>query len=156
MANGALMDLGVYATNFMTGLFGSPTDISASCIKLHNGVDAVGAINAVYDDFIVTLSYGKVYTNSNHCEIQGEDAYMIVDNMTVPTSLTINYRNGETETIEMEKYDFKDELRMEVADFIKMINKEMSPEVYNSYTTMSLQVMDEVRKQLCMIFPKND
>ncbi len=156
MANGALMDLGVYATNFMTGLFGSPADISASCIKLHNGVDAVGTINAVYDDFIVTLSYGKVYTNSNHCEIQGEDAYMIVDNMTVPTSLTINYRNGETETIEMEKYDFKDELRMEVADFIKMINKEMSPDIYNSYTTMSLQVMDEVRKQLCMVFPKND
>ena len=150
------MDLGVYATNFMTGLFGRPGQVSASCIKLHNGDDAVGAVNAVYDDFIVTLSYGKVYTNSNHCEIQGEDAYMIVDNMTIPTALTIFYRNGETETINMEKYDFRDELRMEVSDFMKMIERSMSAEEYNLYTAESLSVMDEVRKQLGMVFPKND
>ena len=42
-ANGALMDLGVYAMNFMTGLFGKPESLTASAVKLHNGVDGVGS-----------------------------------------------------------------------------------------------------------------
>ena len=156
MANGALMDLGVYVTNFMIGLFGPPDSVNASCIKLYNGLDAVGAVNAVYRDFIVTMSYGKIYTNSNNCEIQGEDAYMIIDDMTVPTRLTICYRDGTTEVIDMEKYSFKDELRLEMKDFMDMIEGKTSPDMFHVFTWQSLAVMDEIRKQLDMVFPKND
>ena len=60
----------------MTGLFGKPKEITASAIKLYNGLDGVGTITASYETMLVTLFYGKVAPSGNRCEIQGEDGYM--------------------------------------------------------------------------------
>ena len=155
MANGALMDLGVYAMNFMTGLFGKPESLTASAIKLHNGVDGVGTITAAYPGMLVTLFYGKVAPSGNACEIQGEDAYMTIEGLSAPERVTITYRDGTTEELPLEDIPFRRDLSYELAAFTHMIH-EGGEDAYNDRTRISLEVMDEARAQMGMHFPNDD
>ena len=155
MANGALMDLGVYAMNFMTGLFGKPESLTASAVKLHNGVDGVGTITAAYPGMLVTLFYGKVAPSGNACEIQGEDAYMTIEGLSAPERVTITYRDGTTEELPLEDIPFRRDLSYELAAFTHMIH-EGGEDAYNARTRISLEVMDEARAQMGMHFPNDD
>lgn len=157
MANGALMDLGVYAMNFMTGLFGRPKEITASAIKLHNGLDGVGTITASYETMLATLFYGKVAPSGNCCEIQGENGYMTIEGLNAPARVTITYRDGRTEELPLEEIPFKKDLSYEVQAFIDMIQKgDHSEASFNERTRISLETMDAARVQMQMHFPNDD
>lgn len=157
MANGALMDLGVYVVNFMTGLFGMPDKLDASVIKLHNGVDGVGTITATYPEMLATLFYGKIAPSSNHNEIQGEEGYMVIESLNSPQNVTIHYRNGETESLPLQKTPFREDLKYELEAFIRFIEAKDGGEApYNMRSLTSMRVMDEARRQLDMHFPNND
>lgn len=157
MANGALMDLGVYTMNFMTGLFGRPKEITASAIKLHNGLDGVGTITASYETMLVTLFYGKVAPSGNRCEIQGEDGYMTIEGLNAPSRVTITYRDGRVEELPLEDIPFRKDLSYEVQAFIDMIQKGDGSEAsFNERTRISLETMDTARAQMQMHFPNDD
>lgn len=157
LANGALMDLGVYTMNFMTGLFGMPQDITAAAIKLHNGLDGVGMITASYETMLVTMFYGKVAPSANHCEIQGEEGYMTIQGMSAPMKVSITYRDGTTEELPLEDIPFRKDLAYEVQAFIEMIQKADGSEApFNARSLTSFKVMDRAREIMGMHFPNDD
>jgi predicted dehydrogenase len=74
LANGAAMDIGVYPIWPMVALFGAPSAVQASVVKLSSGVDGHGAVNFVYDDggMIATVFYSKMVDGALPWEIEGE------------------------------------------------------------------------------------
>ncbi len=74
MCNGALMDLGVYAVNVMTDLFGAPQKVNADVVKLENGLDGVLTATCTYPGMLATLFTAKVVDGSGMSEIQGRTA----------------------------------------------------------------------------------
>ena len=156
MANGALMDLGIYTVNFMTGLFGAPESVNASVIKLHNGVDGVGTITAAYDTFLATCFYGKVAKSANYNEIHGEDGYMVIESLTSPSKVTIHYNDGSTEQLSLLGTPFRADLKFELEHFIQFIeNKDGGEAPYNERSRISMRVMDEAREQTSIVFPND-
>lgn len=157
LANGALMDLGVYAINFLTGLFGGSLDISGSVKKLHNNLDAVAAVTVAYEDMIAIVSYGKIVNSQNLCEIAGEKGYMTITGMAAPGSAVITYNDKTTETIELSDIPFKVDLGYELKSFISMVEANNGLEdSYNNRTLTSLKMMDKIRSILDMPFPNDD
>ncbi|MBR0437705.1 MAG: Gfo/Idh/MocA family oxidoreductase [Clostridia bacterium] len=156
LANGALMDLGVYALSFLVGLFGAPKEIKASAIILKDSIDGVGSITCTYDTFLADVMYGKVSPASNICEIQGEEGFISITGMNAPTAITVKLRNGEIITPELESAPFPSDLIYEVRAFTDMVLKnDGSEDRQNLRTKQVLEIMDEARKQQGIIFPND-
>lgn len=151
LSNGALMDIGVYCVHPMVKLFGLPNEISAHCLKLSNGVDASGTIVAMYDEMQAELMYSKITNSALPSQIQGEEASMIIKEIPDTTEIEIVYRSGEREKIEIEKKT--NNMYYEIEEFIRLAEAKESAKVHNQSSVLELQVMDEARKQMGIVFP---
>ncbi len=157
LANGALMDMGVYCVNYMVGLFGAPESVTASTIKLHNGVDGLGTITATYKTMLATLFYGKISHSANFNEIQGENGYMVIERLNAPEKVTIYYNDKTTEELPIQGTPFRQDMQFELSYFIDRIKKADGRESsQNERSLLSLNVMDKARELLGIRFPQND
>ncbi|MCD8165965.1 MAG: Gfo/Idh/MocA family oxidoreductase [Bacteroides sp.] len=91
LAGGALLDLGVYAINFASMLFGTEIkEITTSCIKTETGVDAHNTITLRFRDDKVAMLYSNMYAMSDRQGIiSGEKGYILVENINNPQSATV-------------------------------------------------------------------
>lgn len=152
LANGSLMDLGVYCARACVYLFGEPAGIKAAVTKLSNGYDAQGTVICEYPEMLAELRFSKIAQGSMQSEIQGEDASLIINDMFYPTDVRLRYRNGGEEVIYTENASSWGGLNYETAAFIEMIKTGEYPEEKNGYTEKTLALMDEVRRQLSIDF----
>ena len=150
LSNGALMDIGVYVVSCMIRLFGAPTSIKASGVKLHNGVDGAGTILMEYPDMIGEAIYSKITDSAMPSQIQGEDASMLIQEIENVKDLRI-VRKGVVQSIHFEQSD--NILNYETQEFIKMIKTGMGWEKSKEITLETMKVLDEARKQLHIVFP---
>jgi len=148
LSNGALMDIGVYPIHMMLELFGMPKNIHASGVKLSNGVDGSGSIICAYEDFIATLIYSKIATFEGNV-IQGEDATMEIDKISDISQITIKYRDGRCETVEVTK-----EMTMiyEIQTFSHAIKSGKMNQLLDT-SRMQMSVLDIAREQIGIVFP---
>lgn len=151
LSNGALMDIGVYCVHPMVKLFGLPKELSAKCQKLSTGADAVGTILAVYDDMQAELIYSKITNSALPSQIQGEEASMIIEEIPDTKNLTIVYRDGTREEIAIQKVE--NNMYYEVKEMISLIKENKSAKEHNQYSIWEIQVMEEARKQMGIVFP---
>ncbi len=79
LANGAIMDLGVYPISVCVGLFGAPKKVMSASSLLDTGADVSGVSIFVYDDFNVSISYSKASDTSIESEICGENGTITID-----------------------------------------------------------------------------
>lgn len=150
-SNSALMDLGVYCVHPLVALFGLPEHISSDCIKLHNGMEGAGTVLLHYKDMLAELIYSKISTSDRPSEIQGENGTMLIDGISIPKNIRIQYNAGQEEVISYEKSS--NDIIFEIRDFIHLIeNKEINHQ-FLPYSEMELTVMDSVRKQQGIFFP---
>lgn len=150
LSNGALMDIGVYVVSCMIRLFGMPTVIKASGIKLSNGVDGAGTILFEYPDMIGEAVYSKVTNAATPSQIQGEDASMLVQEIENVKDLRIN-RKGVVQSIHFEQSD--NVLNYETQEFIKMVKTGLGWEKARDLSLETMKVLDEARRQLSIVFP---
>ncbi|MCI6857740.1 MAG: Gfo/Idh/MocA family oxidoreductase [Eubacterium sp.] len=150
LSNGALMDIGVYVVSCMIRLFGMPTAIKASGIKLSNGVDGAGTILFEYPDMIGEAVYSKVTNAATPSQIQGEDASMLVQEIENVKDLRIN-RKGVVQSIHFEQSD--NVLNYETQEFIKMVKTGLGWEKARDLSLETMKVLDEARRQLSIVFP---
>ncbi|GEL67882.1 Gfo/Idh/MocA family protein [Marinilactibacillus psychrotolerans] len=68
-AGGALMDLGIYTLYAAVSWFGEPEEAHYFAQKVRTGVDGKGTAVLRYNDFDVTLLFGKIATSSLPTEI---------------------------------------------------------------------------------------
>lgn len=77
-SGGSLVDLGVYGVHFVTGLFGSPQDITYIATQLPNTIDTSGNLILKYDGAIASLVQSKNSKADNRITIQGEKGTLTV------------------------------------------------------------------------------
>ncbi|AZG47711.1 Gfo/Idh/MocA family protein [Gordonia insulae] len=94
MAGGALLDLGVYPIAAMVRLFGDPSRVFAASVSIPGGADGAGVALAVYDGFVVDLSYSKITASDRVNEIQGELGTLTFDHVAEPRSARLSLLDG--------------------------------------------------------------
>lgn len=151
LSNGALMDIGVYCVHPMAALFGKPDKIASSSLKLSNGVDGAGTILVEYEGMQAELLYSKISNSKVPSQIQGEEGTMVIWDIPNPQTVTVYYRNGKEETLDIPKTE--NNMCYEIAEFIKMIKEDRINHPYLHYSEIELEIMDEVRRQQGMVFP---
>lgn len=153
LSNGATMDIGVYCVHPMVALFGRPDRIVASGMKLETGVDGMATILAQYEEkgIQAELIYAKITDSKLPSQIQGENGAMIIEEIPDTKKITIFYRNGETEEIIIDKKE--NNMYYEIQEIIRLIEQGENADAYNHCSVLELEVMDEARKQMGVVFP---
>ena len=92
LCGGALLDLGVYALNFVRMFF--PADIvsiDSQCVKSATGMDLTNAITLVLaDGMLCNLQSSAACVGDNIGVIAGTDGNLIIDNINNPQTITVN------------------------------------------------------------------
>ena len=92
LCGGALLDLGVYALNFVRMFF--PADIisiDSQCVKSKTGMDLTNAITLVLKDgMLCNLQSSAACVGDNIGVIAGTEGNLIIDNINNPQTITVN------------------------------------------------------------------
>jgi len=150
-SNGALMDIGIYCTASMVGLFGRPARVYGFSYGLEGSIDGMGTICAVYEEMLGTASYSKISDAESDGVIQGEKGTLTYDCVGSPANVRIKYRSG-AETVIFQQPDDHD-MMYEIRAFIRMIQGKEDPDEFHRTTGLTLELTDTVRAQNGIIFP---
>lgn len=153
LSNGALVDIGVYTIAPMIALFGMPQEIQASAYLLESGVDGEGTVVFKYPNMQGTVMYSKISNSYLPSEIQGEEGSLVINRINQMDTVSIHYRNGEVEEIAVRQEE--QNMVYEVKEFIDLILNGQKESTVNSYQRSYevMQVLDEVRRQIGLVYP---
>ncbi len=148
----------------MVNLFGRPNNIKANAVKLSTGVDGEGSIILEYDDMLADIRYSKITQSNIPTEIQGEDGSIIVDKMSTFSDVRIEHRKGGVEDITAELEVEKDEkfevdsIYFAVKEFMKSLGEGKKESDINTLenTLIVMEIMDEVRRQIDLVYPADE
>ncbi|MFI3325711.1 MAG: Gfo/Idh/MocA family oxidoreductase [Clostridia bacterium] len=99
METGALMDLGIYCLYPALYLFGEPNDYTVNMVKLDTGVDALGVINLIYSDKIISVRYSKISQSIANSELQSDKGTIYIESISTLNNIYIKYTDGTLEQI---------------------------------------------------------
>lgn len=162
MSNGAMMDIGIYTLYPLIVLFGRPQRVDASGILLSSGVDGQGAVNLQYDGMNATILYSKIANSALPTEIQGEDGNITLDRINLIGSVSFSPRHqaASGKALPAVPEDIsaptdKEEYYYEVAEFINLILRGQKSSAINSWenSLITIEVIDEIRRQLGVVYP---
>ena len=162
LANGAMMDIGVYTIYPLVVLFGKPQAINAQGVVLSSGVDGQGAVNMQYDGLNATVLYSKIANSQLPAEIEGEDGNILIDRIQTPVDVRFYPRqapaSGHEKRAEGEllsQPEEHNEYYYEVKEFINLIEQGRVESEINSHenSITTLEIIDEVRRQLGVSYP---
>jgi predicted dehydrogenase len=153
LSNGAVMDLGIYTIYPMVVLFGRPKRISATGYKLFTGADGQGSVNFEYEGMEATILYSKIADSDLPTEIQGEEGTITSDRINIISEVKLKKRGGKENVISSPNATH--EYYFEVAEFINLIQEGKRESAVNSHenTLITIEIIDEIRKQLGVIYP---
>lgn len=152
-SGGVLMDLGIYCIHPMVELFGVPNRVLANAVIVE-GVDGAGSIIADYEGMQVNLSYSKISAGGSFGQIQGENGYMTISDIASPNQVTIHYNDGMEEVLENRSSGMN--LIYEIKQWAKQIKEHSISEESRIVTQQTMQVVDQVRKQIGIHFLADD
>jgi predicted dehydrogenase len=156
-ANGALVDLGIYPLSIITALWGKPTSILASAIKLATGVDGAGDLILTYNTTAnakqAVISYSKICNGDNISEFQGELGRIEIEFVALLMKLTLILNDGTKEVIS-EPFD-NNSMKYELQHFISLLEQGKTESQINTFefSEQMMAVMDEARKQIQVVYP---
>lgn len=92
LCGGALLDLGVYALNFVRMFFDADiVSITSQCVKSQTGMDLTNAMTLVLSDGVLcNLQSSAACVGDNIGMIAGTDGNLIIDNINNPQKITVN------------------------------------------------------------------
>ena len=153
LSNGAVMDLGVYTIYPMVALFGRPLKVDATGLRLFTGVDGQGAVNLEYEGMNATVLYSKIADSTLPTEIQGESGTITVDRINIIGKVKLHYRNGRE--VDITHSGTLHEYYYEIAEFISLVETGRLESAINSHANslITMEIVDEIRKQLGIVFP---
>ena len=92
LCGGALLDLGVYALNFVRMFFDADIlRITSQCVKSQTGMDLTNAMTLTMSDGVLcNLQSSAACVGDNIGVIAGTDGNLIIDNINNPQTITMN------------------------------------------------------------------
>ena len=145
---GALLDLGVYPVRYVYELFGKPKEIIAKG-KLYNGIDLWNDSYFRYETFTARVRSQINRFVGEYCLIVGEKGVIKVPLFHMASKAILKTEKGKEVFVDREK-KFARQFRV-VAEYI---NKEKPNELVSLESSLDvMELMDEIRKQIGVIFP---
>ena len=170
MSAGALMDIGVYCVAPAIALFGEPEHVCAVGVTAEvpgcdegdpcRLIDLSGVIALGYPDMAVSLTFGKVSDDKIACQVQGEDATLVWDQVSCPENLRVYDHEDKgmlfrLETGEGRRIDVappERDMTCEIQAFVDGVRGKRDLSRFREITLGTLRVMDEAR-QMGVVFP---
>lgn len=176
LSEGALMDIGVYAVEPAVALFGRPDDVRALAVSdvvpgeegSYSTVDLAGELLLGYGDKVVSCSYGKMSDDLLGSQIEGEDATLTWQDMSSPHDLVLTphvdrgmvYTSAGTPGQPIAVETLENDMVFELEDFIAAVRGDADAladvQWYEQVTLDALDVMDEARSQIGVLFPADE
>lgn len=159
LCGGALLDLGVYALNFVRMFF--PADIvsmESQCVKSKTGMDLTNAISLVLSDgMLCNLQSSAACVGDNIGVIAGTEGNLIIDNINNPQQITVNGPDRTyIETIHVPKQVTGYEYQF-VACRQALIDGLLEPrEMPHAETLYVMELMDDLRRKWSVHYPMDD
>ena len=150
-SNGSLTDIGVYCVHPIVKLFGRPDSINAIATILPDSIDGQGTIVCSYKDMLAEAIYSKITNSRLPSQIQGERGAVIIEEIPSPRKVSIIYNDGTKEIMDVP--DCESNLVYEAAEWARLIHIGKFTDEHIKYSLMSLEVMDEARRQQKIEFP---
>ena len=156
LCGGALLDLGVYALNFVRMFF--PADIvsmDGQCVKSQTGMDLTNAISLVLSDgMLCNLQSSAACVGDNIGVIAGTEGNLIIDNINNPQQITVNGPNRTyVETIPVPRQITGYEYQF-LACRQALIDGLLEPrEMPHKETLYIMQLMDSLRQRWGVRYP---
>lgn len=152
LSNASLMDMGCYCVHTIVNLFGRPKQILAHSLFLENGFECNGNIQMDYGTFLAEASYGKVYQQVTPSALCGENGTITIDGFSDNhPQLRMFLRDGTEERI---PYTEKSPNNMicELRGFLDCVRGSKDPAPYNENSLITMEIIDEARKQAGISF----
>ncbi|WP_166000502.1 Gfo/Idh/MocA family oxidoreductase [Bacillus sp. Cs-700] len=151
-SNGSLMDIGVYGVYPVVSMLGQPQSIKAEGVMLESGVDGEGSILLGYEDKEAVIMFSKITDSHLPSEIQGENGSILIDKIGSPMDVKIHYRDGSIEDLSQSQ---SHTMMYEAKEFIELIQTGKDQSSINSHENSlnSIEVIEEARKQIGVVFP---
>ena len=159
LCGGALLDLGVYALNFVRMLF--PADIvsiDSQCVKSKTGMDLTNAITLVLSDgLLCNLQSSAACVGDNIGVIAGPEGNLIIDNINNPQKITVNTHDRVfVEDIHVPRQITGYEYQF-LACREALIEGLLEPrEMPHEETLYIMQLMDELRRKWGVRYPMDE
>ena len=159
LCGGALLDLGVYALNFVRMFF--PADIvsiESQCVKSKTGMDLTNAISLVLaDGMLCNLQSSAQCVGDNIGVVAGTEGNLIIDNINNPQQITVNGPDRTyVETIRVPQQITGYEYQF-MACRQALIDGLLEPlEMPHEETLYIMQLMDMLRKKWGVHYPMDD
>ena len=152
LSNGSLMDMGCYCIHGIVHLFGRQERVCAIGSKLDTGFDCNGIVLMQYPGFVAEAVYSKVSKQTAPTTLMGEDGAILMDDINRTKHLWLQPRKGRMREL---PYKEKQPINMmyELRHFCDMIRGDMDPAPWNENSLITLQIMDEARRQMGIVFP---
>ena len=159
LCGGALLDLGVYALNFVRMFF--PADIvsiDSQCVKSKTGMDLTNAITLVLSDgLLCNLQSSAACVGDNIGVIAGPEGNLIIDNINNPQMITVNTHDRVfVEDIHVPRQITGYEYQF-LACREALIEGLLEPrEMPHEETLYIMQLMDELRRKWGVRYPMDE
>ncbi|SFC71704.1 Predicted dehydrogenase [Bacillus sp. OV322] len=154
-SNGALMDIGIYCIYPMVALFGRPIQVIANGLLLETGVDGEGSAMFKYSEMDAVIMYSKITDSSLPSEIHGEEGTIIIDRISTQDKIEFHSRSNLKEDISAEQN--KHTMFYEIQEFINLIKNGKHESDKNTFenSLITMEILDEIRKQIGVIYPSD-
>lgn len=143
LGGGGLADIGVYLTHSLVRLFGTPSRVSASFIKVPDGADGAGAALMTYDGMLAELAWSKITAGRLGGSIEGEQGTITLDHMTELGSLSVDYLDGRR--IEERPGKEPDNITYALRRFGELVGSGGSAATDQAWTRASLALIESIR-----------
>ena len=159
LCGGALLDLGVYALNFVRMFFDADIlRITSQCVKSQTGMDLTNAMTLTLSNGVLcNLQSSAACVGDNIGVIAGTDGNLIIDNINNPQKITVNGPDRTyIETIPVPQQITGYEYQV-VACRQAMIDGLLEPkEMPLEETIYIMQLMDSLRKDWDVRYPMDE
>ncbi|PEL12092.1 Gfo/Idh/MocA family protein [Bacillus sp. AFS017336] len=152
-SGGALVDLGVYPVYVLIGLFGKPSSVDYTPVKLRTGIDGSGTLVLNYEDFTCSIQCSKVSQSYIESEITGEIGSLVIDKPSPISKITlINHKSKQRESLEVNQVE--NDMLYEIQDFTRIIKESNQAEYENlkEHSKVVLTVTETARKKGGIVF----
>ena len=109
---------------------------------------------AALENQAVLLLYSKITDSRVPSQIQGEEGTMVIWEIPDPQEITIYYRSGKTENLEIPEAE--NNMVYEVREFLRLIEEKDYSHKYLENSRLEMELMDEVRRQQRIVFPADE
>ena len=159
LCGGALLDLGVYALNFVRMFFSADiVSIDSQCVKSKTGMDLTNAITLVLEDgMLCNLQSSAACVGDNIGVIAGTEGNLIIDNINNPQKITVNGPNRTyIDTIHVPQQITGYEYQFLACREALMEGLLEPREMPHDETLYIMQIMDSLRQKWGVHYPMDD